>query len=144
MCPDLPLTFGKIFKTDKSTTRRKPDPVLLGWRSLMSACSRLHAAEGWRLGVCVGFWSSTVVLCINVVLVGVASRHGGYVDGIGILAEGTSQYTSNLSTGYHILINVMSTILPSSSNYCMQVLSAPTRADMDKAHEQGIYLDIQT
>ena len=80
----------------------------------------------------------------DVVLVGVTSRHGGYVDGIGILAEGTSQYTSNLSTGYHILINVMSTILPSSSNYCMQVLSAPTRADMDKAHEQGIYLDIQT
>ncbi|KAL4756921.1 uncharacterized protein BDW70DRAFT_164005 [Aspergillus foveolatus] len=43
--------------------------------------------------------------------------------------------TSNWTTGMHLVINV---ILLAASNYVMQCLSAPSRADIDKAHQKGI------
>lgn len=42
------------------------------------------------------------------------------------------------------MINVLSTVLLSGSNYCMQVCSAPTRRDIDLAHSSATakWLDI--
>ena len=42
----------------------------------------------------------------------------------------------------HLAINILSTLLLGASNYSMQCLSSPTRSDIDKAHSQGIWLDI--
>lgn len=42
----------------------------------------------------------------------------------------------------HFAINLLSTILLSSSNYCMQCLSAPTRKEVNTAHAKGVWLDI--
>ena len=42
----------------------------------------------------------------------------------------------------HVAINVLSTLLLGASNYSMQCLSSPTRREVDKAHSQGIWLDI--
>lgn len=47
-----------------------------------------------------------------------------------------------MNTGIHLAINALSTILLSSSNYCMQCLSAPTRKELDNAHSKGKWLDI--
>jgi hypothetical protein len=41
-----------------------------------------------------------------------------------------------------LLINALSTILLSASNYTMQCLSAPTRSEVDDAHSTGKWLDI--
>lgn len=38
--------------------------------------------------------------------------------------------------------NALGTLLLSGSNYCMQVLCAPTRRELDQAHAQGRWLDI--
>ncbi|KAK5070204.1 hypothetical protein LTR51_007901 [Lithohypha guttulata] len=42
----------------------------------------------------------------------------------------------------HIGINAISTLLLSASNYAMQCFAAPTRADIDRAHQVGKWLDI--
>jgi hypothetical protein len=42
----------------------------------------------------------------------------------------------------HVLINALSTMLLSSSNYTTQVLNAPTREDLDVAHAKEEWLDI--
>ena len=42
----------------------------------------------------------------------------------------------------HLGINVVSTLLLGSSNYCAQLLVAPTRSEVDTAHEKGDWLDI--
>jgi hypothetical protein len=42
----------------------------------------------------------------------------------------------------HLLINLLSTGLLMASNYCMQLQAAPTRADIDRAHARGQWLDI--
>ncbi|KAH7070508.1 hypothetical protein BKA63DRAFT_78380 [Paraphoma chrysanthemicola] len=47
-----------------------------------------------------------------------------------------------LNTGIHVLINILSTIMLASSNMFMQLLLAPTRAEVDKAHRRQRFLDI--
>lgn len=60
----------------------------------------------------------------------------------GILFDGNCDRARKLNSGLHLLINVLSTVLLSSSNYCMQCLSAPTRKEVDDAHSKGKWLDI--
>jgi hypothetical protein len=50
--------------------------------------------------------------------------------------------TSRLNMGAHIVINILSSILLGASNLCMQLLSAPTRAEVDRAHQKRKWLDI--
>ena len=45
-------------------------------------------------------------------------------------------------TWIHLAINVVSTALLSGSNYCMQVLCAPNRKEVDDAHARKRYMDI--
>ncbi|KAK5119985.1 hypothetical protein LTR85_007061 [Meristemomyces frigidus] len=63
-------------------------------------------------------------------------------DGIGILAQGPSGKIASISTAYHVVINILSTLLLTSSNYCMQVLCSPSRDDIDRAHGEGSYVNI--
>lgn len=42
----------------------------------------------------------------------------------------------------HLLINIFSTIVLAASNFCAQILSAPTRGEVTEAHEKGDWLDI--
>ncbi|OAL51545.1 hypothetical protein IQ07DRAFT_384245 [Pyrenochaeta sp. DS3sAY3a] len=49
---------------------------------------------------------------------------------------------SRWSTAAHLLINVFSTMLLGASNYTMQVMSSPTRDDIDNAHTKRKWLDI--
>ncbi|KAK2765090.1 hypothetical protein FQN54_008789 [Arachnomyces sp. PD_36] len=44
--------------------------------------------------------------------------------------------------GLHLVINVLSTVILAATNYCMQCLGAPARADIDKAHAQRRWLEI--
>jgi hypothetical protein len=58
------------------------------------------------------------------------------------LMEGDCQRVEFWNNGLHVVINILSTILLSGSNYCMQCLSAPTREEVDKAHANKRWLDI--
>jgi hypothetical protein len=46
------------------------------------------------------------------------------------------------NTAIHLVFNVLSTLLLGASNFAMQVLCAPTRAELEKAHRRGQWLDI--
>ncbi|DAA77384.1 TPA_exp: Uncharacterized protein A8136_6644 [Trichophyton benhamiae CBS 112371] len=60
----------------------------------------------------------------------------------GTLYDGNCDKVHDLSIGLHFVINVFSTLLLSASNYTIQCLSAPTRADLDNAHGERCWLDI--
>ena len=98
--------------------------------------------SGWRTGVFLGLCTSIVVLFGNFLLVLIGLRYGGYTNGIGTVAQGQSTVIARIDTVYHVLINVLSTLLLTSSNYCMQVLCSPSRDDVDRAHSEGSYLHI--
>lgn len=99
--------------------------------------------QGWRAGVLTCTLSTCLVLLINICLsLGVLGRLGWERDGQPILHEGQCAKVSKLSTVLHIFINAMSMTLLSASSYCMQCLSAPTRRELDAAHERQSWLDI--
>ncbi|KAJ6188446.1 hypothetical protein N7519_003354 [Penicillium mononematosum] len=60
----------------------------------------------------------------------------------GILYQGDCNKVRHLDIGFHLLINILSTTLLSASNFGMQCLAAPTRRNIDRAHQKGKWLDI--
>jgi hypothetical protein len=98
---------------------------------------------GWRFAVATCFISTVTVLIINLSLMLYSISHYGRGDGgIQTLYAGSCSRARGISASLHLLINVLSTILLASSNYCMQCLSAPTRSEVDVAHSKKIWLDI--
>lgn len=82
----------------------------------------------------MGFGISILAFTVNLILLAVAAiKKPGYKAGIGILHHGTTDEISKLTTAYHVLINILSTGLLTSSSYCMQLLWAPRREDIDAA-----------
>jgi hypothetical protein len=97
----------------------------------------------WSTAVKIALATCTLSFAANLVLSIVASHSfDGYQNGIGTLHHGTYEHISRLSTIYHIMINALSTLLLVSSNYCMQLLCAPTKQDIARAHARGEWLDI--
>jgi hypothetical protein len=99
--------------------------------------------NGWQWGVLTGSAISGLVLVMNCTFVLVGALTGqGYNAGIATIFAGGADEVSRMSTLLHVVINVLSTLLLSASNYAMQVLTAPTRDQCVKAHRQGKFLDI--
>lgn len=104
------------------------------------AKSRFH---GWRMGILLACCMSSLVLGVNIaILVIGATRSPGFVDGFAVPMSGQADDMSWWSSAIHIAVNALSTILLAASNYTMQVLSSPTRKDIDKAHAKHQHLDI--
>jgi hypothetical protein len=96
--------------------------------------------SGWRFGVLhFAAWASIVFTINLIITIWSSVTHG---KNKGLLMEGDCAQIKRLNSGLHILINLLSTILLSGSNYCMQCLSAPTRKEIDKAHTTRKWLDI--
>ncbi|KAF1928320.1 uncharacterized protein M421DRAFT_63465 [Didymella exigua CBS 183.55] len=94
---------------------------------------------GWRFGALHFATWAAIVFLVNLI----GTIWGAvYQRSAGSLSEGDCGRIKNLDRGLHIFINVLSTILLSGSNYCMQCLSAPTRTDVDRAHASQTWLDI--
>ena len=92
---------------------------------------------GWKFGVTAGAFAATLVFLVNfVVTIYVVSRNDGQiqVDGRALFYEGSCNTSRKVNIGLHVVINLLSTALLGGSNYCMQCLSAPTRAEIDKWH----------
>jgi hypothetical protein len=100
---------------------------------------RRSSLTGWRFGALHFATWAAIVFTINII---VSIWGGVYQKAKGSLTEGDCGDIKNLNRGLHIFINILSTILLSGSNYCMQCLSAPTRTDIDRAHAKLTWLDI--
>jgi hypothetical protein len=107
-----------------------------------TSTKKSNRSQGWRFVVLMCTVSTCVVLVVNISLATWALTQRGWgKDDQPVLHEGTCDTTSKISTGLHLLINSMSTVLLSSSSYCMQCLSAPTRQELNLAHKKQSWLD---
>lgn len=100
----------------------------------------------WKLGICLNTFAAAVVLGINSLTTIWAVSQSTLVaeGGRRRLYEGTCGRVRTINLAGHILINALSTILLSASNYCMQCLSAPNRSEVDRAHAKRRWLHIGT
>lgn len=84
----------------------------------------------------------SAVLIINLSLTIYANFNYRTVEAVGVLYKSDCGTVRKLNLWLHLLIRILSTLMLSASNFCMQVQSAPTRADTDVAHGKGTWLDI--
>lgn len=63
-----------------------------------------------------------------------ASRHGSSLFKSTIIYEGACDSATKLNLTLHLVINLIASAVAASSNYFMQVLSSPSRMEIDKAH----------
>ena len=99
---------------------------------------------GWHTGVLACATSVVVVLLINVSLTIYAATNPKYKmeRGIGTLYSGSCNKSRTIGQWLHLGINALSTLLLSGSNYTQQCLAAPTRSEIDAAHEKRRWMDI--
>ena len=98
--------------------------------------------QGWRATLRLSIILATAVLLVNLLVLfyGVSRTNG--VNGGPTLYEGHCGRASTLFTVWHVIVNVLSSILLSSSNAAVQVLNAPTRAEVNVSHSRRLWLDI--
>ena len=102
---------------------------------------RLH---GWTVSVSYGVFVSLFTLLINfTVLIWAACLTTHPLQGTNkVLFYGSCGKSKKIFTLTHLLINILSTMLLASSNVAMQILLAPTRSDINKAHDRASWLHI--
>ncbi|KAF4764507.1 hypothetical protein HAV15_000576 [Penicillium sp. str.  len=102
----------------------------------------------WIVGVRYCATAGTCILIINLVITLVAAGIATQNDentawgNSAVIYEGDCGLVKRWSLGLHLIINILSTLILASSNYCMQTLVAPTREEVDTAHARGEWLDI--
>lgn len=103
--------------------------------------------SGWKVGATAGAATSTAALIVNIAVLIWMRRQpfaSGSSDREGQVEAyaGSCKTVKELNLLVHFGINALSSVLLSASNFNMRVLSAPTRRELDRAHEKGRYLDI--
>ncbi|KAI9148394.1 Long-chain-alcohol oxidase FAO2 [Paramyrothecium foliicola] len=96
-----------------------------------------------RLALSAGALLAFIVLCANVgVLAWIGKNCKVLEDGTATLFEGSCETSEATTMWPELVINVLSTLLLGASNTCAQLITSPTRQDIDKAHAKGEWLDI--
>ncbi|KAK3689186.1 hypothetical protein B0T22DRAFT_440679 [Podospora appendiculata] len=103
------------------------------WRIWLSRRSRALLLQ---LGI-VG-----IIFVTNLALTIFAVSQYGSEKGVGLIYQGDCNTVKTLDQWIHLLINLLGTGMLSASNYCMQLQAAPTRANVNDAHNRGKFLDI--
>ena len=139
-------------KRTTGTRKHRLSQILSGWldalRQLFLSFYRhqlkaiYRRINGYHFGVLCCAWTSGIVLILNVLVTIWAGSSFGIEGGLGTLQDGSCKRSSSLGFWIHLIINILSTALLGASNYTMQCLSSPTRAEIDKAHREGSWLDI--
>lgn len=108
----------------------------------------IEPGQEWLRGAMLCAWGTASILALNVIITIIAlgvGYSGQSEDKYFMYAElyqGDCSVTGNWTTGMHVVINILSSALLAASNYVMQCLSAPSRADVDEAHSRRQWLDI--
>lgn len=100
--------------------------------------------NGWYMGAVASTLTAFTVLCINIGATIWVLKNGQWQsnDGVGTLFQGSCKKVKDADRYLHLVINMLSTVLLACSNYCMQVLSSPTREEVTRAHAMRYWLHI--
>jgi hypothetical protein len=122
--------------------KSRSDKALQGCEvSSQSLRKKRYRFKSWKIGVTTAAAMTTTVLLVNLLTVWASVKFGLEGD-IGTAYGGACGTVSAWSFWLHILINGLSSILLSASNYTMQCVTAPTRRECDHAHARGDWLDV--
>ncbi|KAM0429814.1 hypothetical protein ACHAPT_006420 [Fusarium lateritium] len=98
---------------------------------------------GWRSGLAFATSVAALVTLTNVVFLLAALpniKMSG--SGEGYLYSGNCKTAKQFSIWIHLAINILATLLLGAGNYTQQVLTGPTRRELDRAHAKQTWLDV--
>ncbi|KAK1976579.1 hypothetical protein LZ30DRAFT_603189 [Colletotrichum cereale] len=98
--------------------------------------------SGWRAGVALNIVIGFLILIVAIVCLVLALVVVGMIRGESRLFKGDCAAARDLKIGVFVAINVIAIVLLSAANYVFQVLSSPTRIEVDVAHSEKRWLDI--
>ncbi|KAL2823960.1 hypothetical protein BJY01DRAFT_169418 [Aspergillus pseudoustus] len=104
-------------------------------------------ARAWIKGVVICSWVMGSVLAVNIILTIIAAglaygANDAHNFSFASMYKGKCSTAKNWSTGMHLVINILSTLMLGASNYCMQCLASPSRSAVDEAHSKRIWVRI--
>ncbi|KAH8897298.1 hypothetical protein GQ53DRAFT_837952 [Thozetella sp. PMI_491] len=97
---------------------------------------------GWRRTAAVNTVLGIALCAVLATILIRSAALAGSVDRNLIFYHGSCTTSGRLNLGLHLIINIASTCVIASSNYFVQVLSSPTRQEIDNAHRQFRSLEI--
>ncbi|KAJ5355111.1 uncharacterized protein N7496_012323 [Penicillium cataractarum] len=106
--------------------------------TLVSYLSRRHLALGLQLGLTIVF------LAINISTTVWATIRYDIKGDTGTVFQGSCTKANRLNSGFHLVINILSTAVLGASNFSMQILASPTRGEVDRAHSRKKWFNIGT
>lgn len=100
--------------------------------------------RGWLMGIALAVVAAVSTLIVNIIflILGTQLYQTDSDDGVVTLIQGSCEKVDRLKTWLHLVINILGTILLSTSNYTQQCISAPTRDDVDVCHRKKDWMEI--
>lgn len=132
---DAQLLLDDLRVSDNPAAKPNAGPVAVD-----KSFRRSKYLSGWRLGVVGAIILSVSVFAVNLGLTIWVTTNFSTINGIATVYEGSCEKSKNTTVWVHLGINILGTLLLGASNYCMQVLCAPTRQEIDAAHAQHKWL----
>ena len=126
----------ELLTPDSENTREQSKSLSSVWKPVWYT--------GWHTGVLACATCVFVVLFINIGLTIYAATKPEYQGerDIRMLYEGSCDKSKTIGLWSHLVINALSTLLLSGSNYTQQCLAAPTRSEIDAVHARRRWMDI--
>ncbi|KAI1748328.1 hypothetical protein F4782DRAFT_517671 [Xylaria castorea] len=104
---------------------------------------RVFSQKGWRRTGAINVILAYVCAVILSVALSISvSRPGASLSRPTIIFQGSCTSSTSLNLALHLLVNILSGTVLASSSFFMQVLSSPSREEIDSAHSWLRSLDI--
>ncbi|KAH8891223.1 hypothetical protein GQ53DRAFT_823855 [Thozetella sp. PMI_491] len=108
---------------------------------LLPPAARLPAS-GWRRTAALNTIFVGLLTTILAIILSVAIGKTKSINYVSTIFQGDCALSGRIDLLLHLLINILSTCVLASSNYFMQVLTSPTRQEVDAAHRKSKVADI--
>lgn len=96
----------------------------------------------WRFTVGAGGGVAILVLVLNFAFLAWSASTLDRHHGVATAFSGSCETAKRTTLWLHFAINVLGTLLLGASNNCAQLLSSPSRQDVDRAHINGKWMTI--
>lgn len=137
-----PFTTSGRSRIRKAILRSGPAYEHLQLQTTVDQAGPGKKKQGWRLGTPVSCYAVAVCLLLELALLTYALVTNRPRNGLGMLYEGHCERVKRLSILLLLPLNIIGTVLISTSNYVMQAISAPTRQEVDRSHAEGGFRNI--
>ena len=98
--------------------------------------------SGWRRLAAFNILGMSVLSIILLALLVFSSIRAGGLSKVLVLLDRPCHETERLNLWLHLVTNIISTVILASANFFMQILTAPSRQEIDIAHAKKTYVEI--